>query len=177
MHNYKLLEDNETLFVNSCFLDEDDFEYANKHRFNVEFTETGCGSFAKYILKFQNMGYRYELRTKPDIAPGGIKLDDKIYAYFTHPDNVISEEKEINNDERIIITAILNYLLCLSRLVSPIEAERAFGFNFDGAIIDLFINVKNKFFDNNLDIKQIINNELYEQIVHELDEMESALNG
>ena len=30
MHNYKLLEDNETILVNTCFFDEEDVEYAVK---------------------------------------------------------------------------------------------------------------------------------------------------
>lgn len=177
MHNYKLLEDNETLLVNTCFFDEEDVEYAFKHRFNIKYTEVRNTGFAEDIMMLQKLGYKFNLETEPDVAPDGTKLEDKIYAYFTHPENVIFEEKEINDDERIIITGVLNYLICLSRLVSRIDAKRAFGFNFDGAIIDLFVNIKNKFFDNNLDIKQIINNKLYKQIVHELDEMEDELNG
>ena len=177
MHPYKLKDDNITLFVNSCFLDEDDFEYANKHRFNVEFTETNCGSFAEYILKFQNMGYMFELRTKPDIAPGGIKLDDKIYAYFTHPGNINREGIIYNKNEITIIVEVLNYLICLSRLVSSNDASRYFGFNFDGAYIDLFREIKNKFYYGNLHSPTILNNEIYKHMIEELNNMEDNYNG
>lgn len=179
MHGYKLLEDNETLLVNSCFFDEEDFAYANKHRFNIKYTEVGSSGFAKDILKLQNCGYKFELKTEPDFAPDGLKLEDKIYAYFTHPDNDENEKINTNviNDERIIITEILNYLICLSRLVSPEQAKKYYGFNYDGANIDLFREIKNKFYSGNLNVDVILNNNLYKQIVHELDEMEGVLNG
>ena len=175
MHAYKLMDDNITMLVNTCFFDEEDVAYANKHRFNIKYTEVRNTGFAKDILELQKCGYKFELRTEPDFAPGGLRLEDKIYAYFTHPDN-IEEHKDTNNeilnDERIIITAILNYLICLSRLVSPIDANKAFGFDFDGAIIDLFVNLKNNFFDNSMCIEDVLNNKLYKYIVTELDEME-----
>ena len=180
MHNYKLMEDNETILVSSTFLDEDDFKYIDKHRFNVKFTETQCGSFAKYVLKFQNMGYKFELRTEPDIAPDGTRLEDKIYAYFTHLENIISNDVyDIENDERKIITEVLNYLICLSRLVSSNDASKYFGFNFDGAIIDTFRAIKNDFQYNMLkpNVQKILNDSVYKQIVNELNEWEDNYNG
>ena len=33
-HNFKLYNE-ETLLFNSCFVDDEDIEYAHKHRFNV----------------------------------------------------------------------------------------------------------------------------------------------
>ena len=174
MHTYKLMDDNITLLVNTCFFDEEDIAYANKHRFNIKYTEVRSTGFAEDILKLQNCGYKFELKTEPDFAPDGLKLEDKIYAYFTHSDNDENEKinADVTNDERIIVTAILNYLLCLSRLVSPVDAKMAFGFNFCGANIDLFVKLKNDFFDNNLNIKDIVNNGLYKNIVNELDEIE-----
>lgn len=174
MHAYKIMDDNVTMLVNSSFFDEEDLKYVNKHRFNVMLTEVRSTGFAERILHFQKYGYKFELRTEPNFAPDGLRLDDKILAYFTHPDN-IDEDKSSNkvlDDERVIITTVLNYLLCLSRLVSPNDANKAFGFDFDGAIIDFFVNIKNNFFFNSLQIEEILNNKLYKFIVNELDEME-----
>ena len=177
MHNYKLMKDNETMLVNSTFLDEDDFKYVDKHRFNVKFTETSCSSFAKYILKFQNMRYQFELRTEPDIAPDGTKLEDKIYAYFTHPENIISNDIcKIENDERKIITEILNYLICLSRLVSPAQAKTYFGFKYDARIMELFREIKNSFSINKLNVNRIQNSDCFNQLVKELNEWEDNHN-
>lgn len=173
---YKIMNDNITLLVNHCFFDEEDLAYADKHRFNVKYTEVRSTGFAKLILQFQNHGYKFSLKTEPDFAPDGLKLEDKICAYFTHPENIDEDKDKANSDviddERIIITGVLNYLICLSRLVSPAEAKKAFGFEFDGAIIDLFVILKNNFFFNNLKIEDILNNKLYKHIVNELSEME-----
>ena len=177
MHAYKIMDDSITLLVNTCFFDEEDLAYVNKHRFNVKYTEVRSTGFAEDILKFQNCGYKFELKTEPDFAPDGLRLNDKIYAYFTHPDN--DEDKQTNttvsNDERIIVTTMLNYLICLSRLISPADAKLAFGFNFCGANIDLFVKLKNDFFDNNINVEEVINSRLYKNIVYELDEMEGQI--
>ena len=180
MHAYKLMNDNETLLVNTCFFDEEDAEYAFKHRFNIKYTEVRNTGFAEDTLMLQKMGYKFNLETEPDIAPDGTKLSDKIYAYYIHPDNIISEEIcTIKDNERIIITTILNYLICLSRLVSPVDAQRAFGFNFDGAIIDTFRDIKNDFQYNMLkpNVQKILNDSIYKQIVNELNEWENNYNG
>lgn len=180
MHNYKLLEDNETLLVNTCFFDEEDVEYAFKHRFNIKYTEVRNTGFAKDILELQKLGYKFNLETEPDVAPDGIKLPDKIYAYFIHPENVIPEDVyNIENEERKIITEVLNYLIGLSRLVSTNDAYKYFGFNFDGAIIDTFVTIKNDFEYNMLkpNIQKILNNSVYKQIISDLNELEDNYNG
>ena len=112
MHNYKLLEDNETILVNTCFFDEEDVEYAVKHRFNIKYTEVRNTGFAEDIMMLQKLWYKFNLETEPDVAPDGTKLEDKIYAYFTHPENVISDDAHnIEDDERKIITEVLPPLI------------------------------------------------------------------
>lgn len=180
MHNYKLLEDNETLLVNTCFFDEEDAEYAFKHRFNIKYTEVRNTGFAEDTMLLQKLGYKFNLETEPDVAPDGTKLKDKIYAYYTHPENIISNDVyNIENDERKIITEVLNYLICLSRLVSSNDASKHFGFNFDGAIIDTFRAIKNDFQYNMLkpNVQKILNDSIYKQIVNELNEWEDNYNG
>lgn len=176
MHNYKLLEDKETLLVNTCFLDEEDVGYAFKHRFNIKYTEVRNTGFAEDTMLLQNLGYKFELKTEPDIAPDGTKLDDKIYAYYTHADNMHREGIIYNKNERKIIIEVLNYLICLSRLVSSDNAFKAFGFKFDGAYIDLFKEIRNKFYYGNLNSQIILNNELYKQMIKELDDLEDKMN-
>lgn len=177
MHTYKLLEDKETLLVNTCFLDEEDVEYAFKHRFNIKYTEVRNTGFAEDTMILQNMGYKCELKTEQDVAPDGTKLPDKIYAYFTHPDNIHVEGIIYNKNERKIIIEVLNYLICLSRLISPYDALKYFGFNFNGAYIDLFKEIKHKFYYGNLNSQIIMNNEIYKQMINELDNMEDKING
>lgn len=173
MHNYKLMEDNETMLVNTCFFDEEDCEYAFKHRFNIKYTEVRNTGFATDTMLLQNKGYEFELKTEPDVAPDGTKLDDKIYAYYTHPDNL----SDVNNDERKIIGEVLNYLICLSRLVSPNAANHYYNFQFDGAYIDLFREIKNKFYCGNLNTETVMNNDIYKQMINELNNMEDEING
>ena len=172
MHNYKLLEDNETLLVNTCFFNEEDAEYAFKHRFNIKYTEVRNTGFAEDTMMLQKLGYKFSLETESDVAPDGTKLPDKMYAYFTHPDNMHREGIIYNKNEIKIIVEVLNYLICLSRLVSSYDALKHFGFNFDGAYIDLFKEIKNKFYYGNLNSSAILNNEIYKQMINELDNME-----
>lgn len=172
MHNYKLMEDNETMLVNTCFFDEEDCEYAFKRRFNIKYTEVRNTGFAADTMLLQNKGYKFELKTEPDVAPDGTKLEDKIYAYYTHPDNR-------REDEKTIVVEVLNYLICLSRLVSPNDAARHYGFEFDGAYIDLFRTIKNDFEHNMLTpnkISQILKNKVYKNVVEELDNLKSIIN-
>ena len=177
MHNYKLLEDNETLLVNNCFFDEEDAEYAFRHRFNIKYTEVRNTGFAEDTMILQNLGYTFSLKTEPDIAPDGTKLKDKIYACYVHPDNINREGIIYNKNEITIIVEVLNYLICLSRLVSPNDAFRHFGFNFDSAYIDLFREIKNKFYYGNLNSPAILNNEIYKHVIEELNNMEDNYNG
>ena len=119
------------------------------------------------------------LRQNLIMPPDGLKLEDKIYAYFTHPENVIfNDVYNIENDERKIITEVLNYLICLSRLVSSNDASKHFGFNFDEAIIDTFRAIKNDFQCNMLkpNVQKILNDSVYKQIVNESNELEDNCN-
>lgn len=141
------------------------------HRFNVKYTEIRSTGFAEIALMFQNAGYKLELRTEPDYAPDGLRLEDIIYAYFTHPYNS-NEEIITNVNERHVITEVLNYLICLSRFISPTMVKKHLKFNFDGCILDLFIKIKNDFQNGKLNLESILNDHLYKQIVSELDKLE-----
>ena len=94
-----------------------------------------------------------------------------LHAKFIHPD-MSNNVYKIDDKERLIITEILNYLICLSRLISPNDASKHFGFDFDGAIIDTFRAIKNDFQYNMLkpNVQKILNDSIYKQIVNELNE-------
>lgn len=97
MHDYKLMkEDNTTLLFNSCFVDDEDIEYAYEHRFNILYTETSCCDTFKLIKKLMDLGYTLQVIEKPNIWQG-LKLASKLYAKFIHPDN--SSNRRYNNDK------------------------------------------------------------------------------
>lgn len=99
MHNYKLLkDDNTTLLFDSCFVDEEDIQYALHHRFNILFTETSCSDVFLLISKLLDCGYTLEVIKHPQYAQG-IKLDDKLYAKFIYHDiNEAKKETEKKKD-------------------------------------------------------------------------------
>ena len=87
MHDYKLMkEDNTTLLFNSCFVDDEDIEYAYKHRFNILYTETSCCDTFKLINKLMSLGYTLEVIEKP-VTWQGLKFNPLLHAKFIHPDN------------------------------------------------------------------------------------------
>ena len=88
MHDYKLMKnDNTTLLFNSCFVDDEDIEYAYKHRFNILYTETSCCDTFKLIKKLMDLGYTLEVIEKEQFSfDGRIKLNPILYAKFIHPD-------------------------------------------------------------------------------------------
>ena len=88
-HNFKLY-DEETLLFNSCFVDDEDIEYAHKHRFNVLYTETRYTDTFSLINRFTKMGYKMEIVEEQHKAPDGIALEPKLYAKFVLTD---TEEK------------------------------------------------------------------------------------
>ena len=50
-YNYKFVKDSyTTLLYNSSFTDEEDINYADKHKFNILFTETNCSNVFKIIV-------------------------------------------------------------------------------------------------------------------------------
>lgn len=101
MHNYKLLkDDNTTLLFDSCFVDEEDIQYALHHRFNILFTETSCSDVFLLISKLLDCGYTLEVIKHPQYAQG-IKLDDKLYAKFIYHD--INEAKKKTENEKNIV--------------------------------------------------------------------------
>ena len=177
MHDYKLMkEDNTTLLFNSCFVDDEDIEYAYKHRFNILYTETSCCDTFKLIKKLMDLGYTLEVIEKEQFSfDGRIKLNPILYAKFIHPD-MSNNVYKIDDKERLIITEILNYLICLSRLVSPHNATRYYGFEFDGAYIDLFRTIKNDFQHNMLNPKKILEDKIYKNMINELDNMECGID-
>ena len=177
MHDYKLMkEDNTTLLFNSCFVDDEDIEYAYKHRFNILYTETSCCDTFKLIKKLMDLGYTLEVIEKEQFSfDGRIKLNPTLHAKFIHPD-MSNNVYKIDDKERLIITEILNYLICLSRLVSPNDATRYYGFEFDGAYIDLFRTIKNDFQHNMLNPKKILEDKIYKNMINELDNMECGID-
>ena len=177
MHDYKLMkEDNTTLLFNTCFVDDEDIEYAYKHRFNILYTETSCCDTFKLINRLTNLGYTLEVIEKEQFSfDGRIKLNPTLHAKFIHPD-ISNNVYKIDDKERLIITEILNYLICLSRLVSTHDAAKYYGFEFDGAYIDLFRTIKNDFQYNMLKPKKILNDKLYKNMISELDNMERETN-
>ena len=176
MHNYKLMEeDNTTLLFNSCFVDDEDIEYAYKHRFNILYTETSCCDTFKLIKKLMDLGYTLEVIEKEQFSfDGRIKLNPISHAKFIHPD-MSNNVSKIDDKERLIITEILNYLICLSRLVS-LTAARCNGFEFDGAHIDLFRTIKNDFQHNVLNPKKILEDKIYKSIINELNNIEGVMD-
>lgn len=99
MHDYKLMkDDNTTLLFNSCFVDDEDIEYANKHRFNVLYTETRCTDTFALIKKFTDLGYTMRIIEKP-VKEGNLVLDPKLYAKFIHPDSLRNTACEFNKGE------------------------------------------------------------------------------
>ena len=82
MHDYKpMKEDNTTLLFNSCFVDDEDIEYAYKHRFNILYTETCCTNTFTLIKKFTDHGYTLDIVEKP-VKEGNLTLEPKLYAKF-----------------------------------------------------------------------------------------------
>ena len=177
MHDYKLMkEDNTTLLFNSCFVDDEDIEYAYKHRFNILYTETSCCDTFKLIKKLMDLGYTLEVIEKEQFSfDGRIKLNPMLHAKFIHPD-MSNNVYKIDDKERLIITEILNYLICLSRLVSSNDVSKHFGFNFDGAIIDTFRAIKNDFQHNMLNPKKILEDKIYKSMINELNNMECGMD-
>lgn len=176
MHDYKLMKnDDTTLLFNSCFVDDEDIEYAYKHRFNILYTETSCCDTFKLIKKLMDLGYTLEVIEKEQFSfDGRIKLNPTLHAKFIHPD-MSNNVYKIDDKERLIITEVLNYLICLSRLVS-LTAARCCGFEFDGAYIDLFRIIKNDFQHNMLNPKKILEDKIYKNMINELDNMECGID-
>lgn len=88
MHYFNLMkDDNTTLLFTTCFVDDEDIEYAYKHRFNVLYTETRSSNTFALIKKFMDLGYTMEVIEKRQTAPDGIKLDPLFYAKFIYHDN------------------------------------------------------------------------------------------
>ncbi len=178
MHNYKLMkEDNTTLLFNTCFVDDEDIAYAYKHKFNVIYTDTRCTDTFALIKKFLDLGYTMEVIEKKQVALGNIELDPILYAKFIYHDNnqceLCGESIYKNTDkEKEIIIEILNYLICIARIVSYPTVKKYYNFDFDGSIIDLFTIIKNKFMNNTVNVEHILNNKLYKQIVSELNKLE-----
>ena len=111
MHDYKLMEDdNTTLLFNSCFVDDEDIEYAYKHRFDILYTETSACDTFKLIKKLMDLGYTLEVIEKP-VTYQGLQLDPKLYAKFIHPDNSninITDIEEKDRNEKVKLRYIVD---------------------------------------------------------------------
>lgn len=91
-YNYKFVKDSyTTLLYNSSFTDEEDINYADKHKFNVLFTETNCSNVFKIIALFLDKGYTLRVIKRKQFVDG-LELEPKLEAWFIHPEN-----KEENN--------------------------------------------------------------------------------
>ena len=111
MHDYKLMkEDNTTLLFNSCFVDDEDIEYAYKHRFNILYTETSCCDTFKLIKKLMDLGYTLEVIEKEQFSfDGRIKLNPMLHAKFIHPDNSHYSELLITSNHPDL-AAVIKYV-------------------------------------------------------------------
>jgi hypothetical protein len=91
-HNFGLY-DKDTLLFNSCFVDDEDIEYAVKHKFNVRYTDTGCTDTFNLISKFIDLGYDFKIIKEPYKAPDGLELEPKLIALFIYSDE--NKKKEL----------------------------------------------------------------------------------
>lgn len=158
-----------TLVLDKVFINSDNdnqyIDYAIKHNFNFLYTEPRNSDTILLIDKFINNGYKLET-VKIKWPSSLLKFETKLCIKLIR---IEKHSKFDKNKERQIITEVLNYLLCLSRLVQPGVAKHHYGFDFDGAIIDLFTKIKNEYNYEKLNVNKVINNDLYKQIVNELD--------
>lgn len=76
-------ENPDTLLLDKTMQWKDCVEYAMKHNMNVLYTDTTSTSSVEVIMGFQKSGFVYELYEVPQIAPGGIELNPKVYCRFT----------------------------------------------------------------------------------------------
>lgn len=94
-HEYKPCKnDTETLYFSSCFVDDEDIEFADKHRMNVLYTETRCTDTFELISKFIKRGYELEIIECKDPYPD-LPIEYaaiKYYAKFIHPENYNKED-------------------------------------------------------------------------------------
>ena len=111
MHDYKLMkEDNTTLLFNSCFVDDEDIEYAYKHRFNILYTETSCCDTFKLIKKLMDLGYTLEVIEKEQFSfDGRIKLNPMLHAKFIHPDNS-HDDKNLFDSSHPDLADVIKYV-------------------------------------------------------------------
>lgn len=105
-HNYSFYkEDRETLLFNSCFVDDEDIQYAYNHKFDVIYTETKCSNIFDIITKFIDLGYTLEIMKNPQYAPDGTKLSPLLYAKFV----LHSEQKELPYDPLLLYHKVNYY--------------------------------------------------------------------
>lgn len=173
-HDYMIIDD--TMICNTCFLSDEDIEYANHHRLNIKYKEVHCSSFADDLFKLEQLGYKFEMKSITNTSPDGLELPLKLYALFIHKDNQTHTKsdstKEIDtfetNLEKKCIIECMNYLLCLSRLVSLSDVKKYYGFRFDEAIIDYIKRVKDELKSGSIS-KELLNNSLFKEIVEDLN--------
>lgn len=88
MHYYTTMKDDRnTLLWNSCFVDDEDIQYAIEHRFNVLYTATTCTDTFKLINKMLKKGYLLEIIEEENyfISDGKqIPLEPTLHAKFIY---------------------------------------------------------------------------------------------
>lgn len=107
-YNYKFVKDSYiTLLYNSSFTDEEDINYADKHKFNVLFTETSCSNVFKIIALFLERGYSLKIVTRKQFMDG-LELEPKYEALFVHPEN--KKEDNIHIEDKHMISRKPSYV-------------------------------------------------------------------
>ncbi len=158
MKKFEILNDNIALVTHSSFNDEL-IDFAYSHNFNIKYENINHSNFEKDVLKLIDLGYSFNFEKEMIGTPYG--CIDSLYGMFIHPVNKINHN---DKDERKIITDCMNYLLCLARLVSPNDAAKYYNFEFDGCNIDFLRKVKDDYFNNMLNTKDILKNDIFKNI-------------
>lgn len=167
MKKVEILDDKITLVTHSSFNDEL-IMFAYNHNFNIKYENIKHSNFEKDVLKLIDLGYSFNFEKEIVGTPYG--YIDSLYGMFIHPVNKLNHN---DKDERKIITDCMNYLLCLARLVSPNEAARIYNFEFNGYIIDFLKNIKDNYFNNTLNVSDVMKNSTFKNMQIELNRLYS----
>ena len=160
-----LVGDHSTIVSNSSFND-DLIDFAYKHNFNIKYKNINHSNFEKDVLKLIKLGYTFNFEKETIHSFYGV--EDRLCGLFIHPVNKLNHD---DKNERKIITECINYLLCLSRLVSPSDAISMYNFKFDGYIIDFLKNIKDNYSNNTLNTNDILKSDTFKNIQIELNRL------
>lgn len=82
VRKYCPMFEDDFLLIDNQFDDELGLAFADKHHFNVKFTDTGSSTLAKIMLMFAQKDYQIEVIGEPSYAPDGLQLADKPVILF-----------------------------------------------------------------------------------------------